>query len=120
MITHALPRKKQQQTYITGEIHSHVLTIPKLKKPTLSCITDSKTQKTHIPTTSTLAQKPSNKGRNHIIFHDANQQYTPAAYHSNLNTSQQELLCLHETYAHADMREIQQQIKTVKLKHKDK
>jgi hypothetical protein len=31
MITHALPRKKQHQPYIMGEIHSHVLTIPKLK-----------------------------------------------------------------------------------------
>jgi hypothetical protein len=62
---------------------------PKTKIPTLSCLTDSKTQKTHIPTASTLAQQPSNKGCKRIIFHDDNQQYTPAAYHSNLNTSQQ-------------------------------
>jgi hypothetical protein len=89
---------------------------PKTKIPTLSCITDSKTQKTHIPTTSTLAQQPSNKGRKRVIFHDDKQQYTPAAYHSNLNTSQQELLRLHETYAHADMREIQQQIKNCEIK----
>jgi hypothetical protein len=89
---------------------------PKTKIPTLSCITDSKTQKTHIPTTSTLAQQPINKGRKRVIFHDDRQQYTPAAYHSNLNTSQQELLRLHETYAHADMREIQQQIKNCKIK----
>jgi hypothetical protein len=41
---------------------------------------------------------------------------THAAYHSNLNTSQQELLRLHETYAHADMREIQQQIKNCEIK----
>jgi hypothetical protein len=88
----------------------------KTKIPTLSCITDSKTQKTHIPTTSTLAQQPSNKGRKRVIFHDDKQQYTPAAYHSNLKTSQQELFCLNETYAHADMREIQQQIKNCEIK----
>jgi hypothetical protein len=76
----------------------------------------SKTQKRHIPTTSTLAQQPINKGRKRVIFHDANQQYTPAAYHSNLSTSQQEHLRLHETYAHADMREIQQQIKNCNIK----
>jgi hypothetical protein len=89
---------------------------PKTKIPTISCITDSKTQKTHIPTTSTLAQQPSNKGRKRVIFHDANQQYTPATYHSKLNTSQQELLRLHETYAHADMQEIQHQIKNCEIK----
>jgi hypothetical protein len=53
---------------------------PKTKIPTQSCIADSKTQKTHIPTTSTLAQQPRNKGRKRVIFHDANHQYTPAAY----------------------------------------
>jgi hypothetical protein len=89
---------------------------PKTKIPTLSCIADSKTQKTHIPTKSTLSQQPSNKGRKRVIFHDANQQYTPAAYHSNLNTSQQELLRLHETYAHAYMREIQHRIKNCEIK----
>jgi hypothetical protein len=41
---------------------------------------------------------------------------TPAAYTSNMNTSQQELLRLHETYAHADMKEIQQQIKNCEIK----
>jgi hypothetical protein len=77
---------------------------PQIKIPTLSCITDSITQKIQIPTTLTLAQQPSNKGRKRVIFHDDKQQYSPAAYHSNLNTSQQELLRLHENYAHADMR----------------
>jgi hypothetical protein len=77
---------------------------PKTKIPTLNCITDSKTQKTQVPSTSTLAQHPSNKGRKRVIFHDDEQQCSPAAYHSNLNTSQQEHLRLHETYAHADMR----------------
>jgi hypothetical protein len=89
---------------------------PQTKIPTISCITDSKTQKTHIPTTSTLVQQPSNKGRTRFIFNDVNLQYTPAAYNSNLNTSQQELLILHETYAHAKMREIQQQIKNCEMK----
>jgi hypothetical protein len=62
---------------------------PKTKIPTLICITDSKTQKTHIPTTLNLAQQPSNKGHTRVIFNDATLQYTPAAYHSSLNTSQQ-------------------------------
>jgi hypothetical protein len=89
---------------------------PKAKIPTLSCITDSKTQRTQVPITSTLAQQNINKGCTRVIFHDDKQQCSPAAYHSNLNTSQQELLRLHETYAHADMREIQQQIKNCEIK----
>jgi hypothetical protein len=89
---------------------------PKTKIPTLSCITDSNTQTTRIPITSTLAQQPRNKGRKRVIFHEPNQATTPAAYNSNLNTSQQELLRLHETYAHADMKEIQQQIKNCEIK----
>jgi hypothetical protein len=89
---------------------------PKTKIPILSCITDSKTRTTHIPITSNLAQQPSNKGHKRVIFHEPNQAITPAAYNSNLNTSQQELLRLHESYAHADMREIQQQIKNCEIK----
>jgi hypothetical protein len=89
MITHALLRKKQQQPYTTGGDTFTCAYHANTKIPTLSCITDSKTQKTHIPTTSTLAQQPSKKGRKCILFHDDKQQYSPAAYHSNLNTSQQ-------------------------------
>jgi hypothetical protein len=89
---------------------------PKTKIPTLNCITDSKTQKIQVPAPLTFAQQPSNKGWKRVIFHDDKQQCSPAAYHSNLNTSQQELLRLHETYAHADMREIQQQIKNCDIK----
>jgi hypothetical protein len=85
------------------------------KIPTLNCITDSKTQKIQIAAQSTFAHQPSNKGRKRVIFHNDKPPCSPAAYHSNLNTSQQELLRLHETYAHADMREIQHQIK--KLPH---
>jgi hypothetical protein len=88
----------------------------KTKIPTLNCISDSKTQKTQVPTTSTLAQQPSNKGRKRIIFHDDKQQCSPASYHSNLNISQHKLLGLHETYPQADMREIQQQIKNCEIK----
>jgi hypothetical protein len=77
---------------------------PKTKIPTLNCITDSKTQKIPVPTPSTFAQQPSSNGRKRIICHDDKQQCSPAAYHSNLNTSQQECLRLHETYAHPDMR----------------
>jgi hypothetical protein len=84
---------------------------PKTKIPTLNCITDNKTQKIQVVTPSTFAQQPINKGLKHVIFHDDKPPCSTAAYHSNLNTSQQELLRLHETYAHADMREIQQQIK---------
>jgi hypothetical protein len=57
-----------------------------------------------------------NKGRKRVIFHEPDQATTPAAYTSNLNTSQQELLRLHETYAHVDTEEIQQQIKDCEIK----
>jgi hypothetical protein len=62
---------------------------PTTKIPTMNWITDSKTQKTQVPTTSSLAQQPSNKGHKRVIFHDDKQQCSPAAYHSNINTSQQ-------------------------------
>jgi hypothetical protein len=77
---------------------------PRTKIPTLSCITESKTRKTHIPVASMLAPQPSNKGCKRVIFHEHDQATTPTAYKLNLNTSQQELLRLHETYAHADMK----------------
>jgi hypothetical protein len=109
--THVLLRKKQQQPYIAGEIHSHVLTIQKPKKHTLNCITDSKPQKIQVAAPSNFAQQPSNKGHKRVIFHDDKPPCSTAANHSHLNTSQQELLCLHETYAYTYMREIQQQMK---------
>jgi hypothetical protein len=84
---------------------------PRTKIPTLNCIADSKTQNIQIAAPSTFTQQPSNKGRKRVIFHDDKPQCSTAAYHYNLNTSQQELLRLHETYAHADIQEIQQQIK---------
>jgi hypothetical protein len=76
---------------------------PKTKIPTLNCITDSKTQKIQIAAPSTFTQQPSNKGCKRVVFNNDKPQCSTAAYHSNLNTSQQELLRLHETYAHADM-----------------
>jgi hypothetical protein len=98
-----------------GGVHSHALIILK-KKTTLNCITDNKTRKTHIPVASTLSPQPSNKGSKRVVFREHDQTTTPTSYNSNLNTSQQEILRLHETYAHADMKEIQQQIKNCKIK----
>jgi hypothetical protein len=62
---------------------------PKTKIPTISCITDSKTGKTHIPVASTLAPKPRNKGRKRVVCREHDQTNTPTAYNSNMNTSQQ-------------------------------
>jgi hypothetical protein len=63
-----------------------------------------------------MAQQPHHKGRKRVIFHENHQTTTPTVYNSNLNTAQQELLRLHETYAHADMKETQHQIKNCDLK----
>jgi hypothetical protein len=63
-----------------------------------------------------MVKQPNHKGRKRVIFHDTHQITTPAEYNSNLNTAQQELLRLHETYAHADMKEIQQQIRNCDIK----
>jgi hypothetical protein len=72
----------------------------------------------HIQAASTLAQQPSNKGRKCVIFCEPDHATTPAAYALNLNTSQQEMLRLNETYAHTDIKEIQQQIKNCESKAK--
>jgi hypothetical protein len=77
---------------------------------------DNKTQKIQTAAPSTFAHQPSNKGRKRVIFHNDKPPCPTETYHSNLNTSQQELLRLHETYAHADMREIQQKIKDCDIK----
>jgi hypothetical protein len=63
-----------------------------------------------------MAQQPNHKGRKIVIFTENHQITAPAAYNSNINTAQQELLHFHETYAHAAMKEIQQQIKNCDLK----
>jgi hypothetical protein len=65
---------------------------------------------------SALAQQPSYKGCKRVIVNKTNNTITPAAYVLNLNTTQQELLRLHETYAHADMKEIHHQIKNCEIK----
>jgi hypothetical protein len=62
---------------------------PKTKITTLNCIIDGKTQKIQVPAPSTFTQQPSNKGRKRVIFHDDKPQCSTAAYHNNLNTSQQ-------------------------------
>jgi hypothetical protein len=63
-----------------------------------------------------MAQQPNHKGRKRVIFHKTQQMTTPAEYNSHLNTAQQEFLRLHETYAHANMKEIQHQIRNCDLK----
>jgi hypothetical protein len=102
MKTRALQQKKPLQPYFIGRGTFTCAYHPKTKIPTLRCITDNKIRTTHIRAASTLAQQPSNKGRKCVIFHEPEHATTPAAYASNLNTSQQELLRLHETYAHAN------------------
>jgi hypothetical protein len=62
----------------------------------MNCIPDRKTQKIQIAVPSTFTQQPSNKGRKRVIFNDDKPPCSTAAYHYNLNTSQQELLRLHE------------------------
>jgi hypothetical protein len=89
---------------------------PKNKIPTLSCVTDKTNKIPHITSRMNLAQQPSYKGRKQVIVKETNNTTAPTAYITSLNTAQQELLCLHETYAHADMKEIQQQIKKRDIK----
>jgi hypothetical protein len=70
----------------------------KTKIPTLCCITDKNKKTTYKKmVASTLAQQPSYKGRKRVIFNETNNTIAPAAYTSNMNTTQQELLRLHET-----------------------
>jgi hypothetical protein len=116
--TSGLQQKKPLQHYFTGEIHSRVLTILKRKSLhfVVYCITDNNICTSHIQAASTLAQQPINKGRERVIFRKPEHATTPAAYTLNLNTSQQELLCLHEKYAHVDMKEIQHQKKKKEIK----
>jgi hypothetical protein len=90
---------------------------PKNKIPTISCITDQTNKiPQHTTSRTNLAQQPSYKGRKRIIVNETNNTTAPTAYITNLNTAQQELLRLHETYAHADMKEIQQEIKNCDIK----
>jgi hypothetical protein len=88
----------------------------KTKITTLFCITDKNKNTTYMQTASTLAQHPIKKGRKHVIFNKTNDAITPAAYVSNMNTSQQELLHLHEKYAHAEMKEKKHQMKNCEIK----
>jgi hypothetical protein len=88
---------------------------PRTKIPTISCLPASTASIQHISSTS-MAQQPNHRGHKRVLFNENHQVTAPAAYNSDLNTAQQELLHLHETYAHADMKEIQQQIKSCDLK----
>jgi hypothetical protein len=93
---------------------------PKTKIPTLCCITDKTNKRTYTPSSANLAQQPSYKGRKRVIVKETNNTTAPTAYTSNMKTAQKELLRLYETYAHADMKEIQQKIKTASLRLTDK
>jgi hypothetical protein len=93
---------------------------PKTKIPTISYVTHKTNKTTHPSSGTHFAQQPSHKGRKRDIVNETNNTTEPTAYITNLNTAQQELLRLHETYAHVDMKEMQQHIKTVTLKQTDK
>jgi hypothetical protein len=65
--------------------------------------------KTHLQDTSRLylvpkLSTPPEMRHPQVIVNETNNTTAPTSYISNLNTVQQELLCLHETYAHADMK----------------
>jgi hypothetical protein len=64
-----------------------------------------------MPPKSYFAQKPRNKGRKRVAIIEPKGIGELAAYTSNLNTTQQELVHLHETCARTDMQEIQCNIK---------
>jgi hypothetical protein len=89
---------------------------PKTKIPTLSCVTHKTNKRTQKTLGTNFVQQPSYKGRKRVIVNETNNTTEPHAYITNLNTAQQELLRLHETYAHEDMKEIQQHIKNCDIK----
>jgi hypothetical protein len=116
MKTCALQQKKTTATLFHGGDTFTCAYHPKTKIPTLRCIADNKIRTTHIQAASTLAQQPSNRGCEHAVFRKPDHATTPTAYASNLKRSQQEMLRLHETYAHADTKEIQTKIKKLESK----
>jgi hypothetical protein len=111
--THASRQKKLQQHYFMGGIRSHA---PNTQKRKYQCITDKTKKRTYTTSSMSLAQQPSFKGCSRVILNETNNTTAPTAYITNLNTAQQELLRLHESYAHADMKEIQQQIEDCEIK----
>jgi hypothetical protein len=88
----------------------------KTKIPTLSCVTHKTNKSTHTPSGTNFAQQPSYKGFKQVIVNETNNTTELTAYITNLNTTQQELLHLNETYAHPDMKEMQQHIKNCDIK----
>jgi hypothetical protein len=86
---------------------------PKTKIPTISCIPLIKDNQITMPLKPSFSQQPSNKGHIHVEILEPKEL---AAYTSNLTTGQQELLHLHEIYAHADIQEIQYKIKHGEIK----
>jgi hypothetical protein len=123
------PQELQRQSKEKGYNQSHVTTDentatlfhvgatiscdyhPKAKLPMISCIPLLRDKQTTTPVKPSLLQQPSNKGRKRVALLEPKE---ITAYTSNLNTAQQELLQLHDTYAHANMQEIQ-----YKIKHRD-
>jgi hypothetical protein len=89
---------------------------PKTKIPTIFCITNKTEKRTYTPSSTNLAQQPSYKKRKRVIVNETNNTTAPNAYISNLNTAQQELLRLHESYAHVNMKEIQQHMENCDIK----
>jgi hypothetical protein len=85
------------------ETLSHVTTAQKLKIPTISCIPLIRDIQITFPIEQSFSQQPSNKGGKRVAILEPK---SLAAYTSNLNTANQELLNLHETNAHADMQEM--------------
>jgi hypothetical protein len=81
---------------------------PKTKIPTLSCVTHQTNKTPQTTSAASFVQQPSYKGRKRVIINEINNTTEPTAYLTNLNTAQQEILRLHETYAYAAVKEIQQ------------
>jgi hypothetical protein len=89
---------------------------PKTKIPTLSCVAHLTNKISQTTATTNFAPQPSFKGRKWFTVNAINNTTEPITYLTNRNTAQQVLLCLHETHAHTDMKEIQQKIKNCDIK----
>jgi hypothetical protein len=102
--------KPPTATYTSCDYH------PKIKIPIISCIPHITPKISPITATPTFAQQRSFKGRKRVTVNEIHNTTEPIRYLTYLNTARQELLRLHETYVHADMKEIQQDIKNCNIK----
>jgi hypothetical protein len=89
---------------------------PKTKIPKISHISLLKSNATARPKPTKYAQQPSFKVHKGVAVNETHNTTESTTYTTNLNTEQKELLRLHETYAYADMQEIQQKIKNCDIK----